>query len=443
MNLVSASPVHQRIISVGREPLVEEHDDSIGSLGDSSDNHRAFTFEIEQKKHKAQSDEFINDSDDGDEDFDTVTVSAQLSSVVYIHSSTFLAELNSCADDFKRCMSLLAQSISAAATDLALGIVQRRTENFMSGTGRERTPGRSGILETPSHIGSTTFHLPPPAPTPRQPETKNKFDVNIELNLLLATPVVVFPRNESSLEVLVAHLGQITVSNQILSGWELRDDMSVPLGSTKVARYNVQVHHVNLNSLNLEKKLQRRSGRDISDKSILSMTALSLYDSSKPGVPILHDTNLEIIVDKIEKGNMLKKTESFYSGFYVDPDCSLLEGVEDSSANLIQVKGKVINPLKVSLSRNQYKQLLDTIKSPAKVSSPEETLNNIPLFDTTDDKASKIRRDLFSNKDQKPSVTPIEGRFELPVFSLELRRSCYCVVENWVSLGEQRSHDLD
>ena len=99
MNLVSASPVHQRIISVGREPLVEEHDDSIGSLGDSSsDNHRAFTFEIEQKKHKAHSDVFINDSDD--EDFDTVAVSAQLSSVVYIHSSTFLAKLNSCADYF-------------------------------------------------------------------------------------------------------------------------------------------------------------------------------------------------------------------------------------------------------------------------------------------------------------------------------------------------------
>ena len=103
MNLVSASPVHQRIISVGREPLVEEWYDSIGS-DSTSDNHRAFTFEIEQKKHKAHSDVFINDSDY--EDFDTVAVSAQLSSVVYIHSSTSLAELNSCADYFKRCMNI-------------------------------------------------------------------------------------------------------------------------------------------------------------------------------------------------------------------------------------------------------------------------------------------------------------------------------------------------
>ena len=153
MNLVSASPVHQRIISIGKEPLVEDNNDSLGSVPD--DDHHAFTFEIEQKK-KDKTDIYDDDN------FDTVTVSAQMSSVVYIHSSTFLAELNSCADDFKRCMSLLAQSISAAATDLALGIVQRRTETFMAGTGRERTPGR-GMPMTPSSI----IHLPPPAPTPR------------------------------------------------------------------------------------------------------------------------------------------------------------------------------------------------------------------------------------------------------------------------------------
>ena len=30
MNLVSSSPVHQRIVSVGREPLVEDPDNSLG-----------------------------------------------------------------------------------------------------------------------------------------------------------------------------------------------------------------------------------------------------------------------------------------------------------------------------------------------------------------------------------------------------------------------------
>ena len=294
MNLVSASPVHQRIISVGREPLVDDPDITLGRASPEEREQSAFTFEIEQRKRDKTS------VDDGDDLFDTVTVSAQLSSVVYVHSSMFLAELNSCADDFKRCMALLASSISAAATDLALGIVQRRTESFM--TGRERTPGRfGGLQDTPSNIGSTTtFHLPPPAPTPRQPEAAKRLQVNLEVQLLLDTPVVVFPRSESSLEVLVAHLGQIHVSNTIMSGWDLRDEPGVPLGSSKLVRYNIQVQHVNLNSLNLEKKLRSSDSgvkSDLTERSILSMTALNLYDNTRHGVPILHDTNLEIIVD--------------------------------------------------------------------------------------------------------------------------------------------------
>ena len=409
MNLVSASPVHQRIISVGKEPLVEEHDITLGSTEDSS---RAFTFEIQQRKK----DKTI--IDDGDDSFDTVSVSAQLSSVVYIHSSTFLAELNSCADDFKRCMSLLAQSISAAATDLAIGIVQRRTETFV--TGRERTPGRFGIQDPPSNIGSTTtFLLPPPAPTPRKPESK-KMQVNIELQLLLATPVVVFPRSESSLEVLVAHLGQITVSNQILSGCDLRDEPGLPLGSSKLVRYNVQVQHVNLSSINLERKLQKETlmKSNLTERSILSMTALNLYDNTKHGVPILHDTNLEIFVDIIERENMIHKAESFYSGFYLDPDSSIIDCFVDNTLNLVQINGRVINPLKVSLSRNQYQQLLDTIKSPPR--AHHEEIPETSIFDHDTQQKRSVRRDLF--KEDKVQITPVEGRFDLPVFSLELRR---------------------
>ena len=414
MNLVSASPVHQRIISVGREPLVEDPDNSLGSSAD--DSHRAFTFEVHQRQEKSKSSDNLID-DDSEDSIDVVSVSAQLSSVVYTHSTSFLAELNSCADDFKRCMSLLAQSISAAATDLALGIVQRRTDAFM--TGRERTPGRSGVLDTPAHLSGSVFQLPPPAPTPRHVEPK-KFSANVELKLLLETPVVVFPRNEASLEVLVSHLGQITVSNQILSGWDLRDDPSVPLGSTRVERFNIHINHVNINSLNLEKKLSRRSGA--SERAIHSMTALHLYDCSKHGVPILYDTNLEVVVDKIEQGNMLRKTESFYSGFYVDPDCSLLLDA-DGSVDLIQIKGKVMNPLKVSLSRNQYKQLLDTMKSPAKTVEKQQAGVKTSLFDVEEDRI-KVKRDLFSSRgvERQETVTPVEGRFELPVFSLELRR---------------------
>ena len=48
-----------------------------------------------------------------------------MASVVYVHSASFLEELNSCAADFKQLMSSLAQHIKTAATEIALGIVTR------------------------------------------------------------------------------------------------------------------------------------------------------------------------------------------------------------------------------------------------------------------------------------------------------------------------------
>ena len=96
---------------------------------------------------------------------DKVSTSVEISCVVYIHSSTVIAKLNSFAADFKRCMATLAQSITAAATDLALGIVQRRSDI------------REGMQD--SILASA------PAPTPYVPTTKRMDD------LVLETPVLV------------------------------------------------------------------------------------------------------------------------------------------------------------------------------------------------------------------------------------------------------------
>ena len=59
--------------------------------------------------------------------------------------------------------------------------------------------------------------------------------------------------------------------------------------------------------------------------------------------------------------------ESFHSGFYLDP-CEVGQGdVGECGGEMIRVAGRVMNPLKISLSRNQYKQLLETMQSPLEV----------------------------------------------------------------------------
>ena len=175
-----------------------------------------------------------------------------------------------------------------------------------------------------------------------------KTHLRLELVAVLETPVLVFPRLETSLEVLVAHLGQITARNSLVQHSDCEDQCQLSGGSDLVERFTIQVVKVNLTSLNLETKLKK--GNDAMP-DIHQMTAQNLFDSSKYGIPILHDTNLEVTVDKMGK---------------------------DAEEKLTQIKGRVVNPLKVSLSRPQYQQLLDTLKSPSKSSSePAETLFGI------------------------------------------------------------------
>ena len=121
MNLVSLSLVHQRIISIGREPLVEDHlRDSVGlhqqmypQLFEEETKH-AFTFSIVQKhllrdntydgeigSPMFESARWSSPSLDPADGEDKVSISVEMSSVVYTHSSTFFAELNSCGADFE------------------------------------------------------------------------------------------------------------------------------------------------------------------------------------------------------------------------------------------------------------------------------------------------------------------------------------------------------
>ena len=83
------------------------------------------------------------------------------------------------------------------------------------------------------------------------------------------SPVVVFPRNEASLEVLMAHLGRISLTNQRLRGWDLMAAAestahhAIPADATEVDRYSITISRVNLNSLNILHKLEPKSARTL------------------------------------------------------------------------------------------------------------------------------------------------------------------------------------
>jgi hypothetical protein len=120
---------------------------------------------------------------------------------------------------------------------LALGIVQRRTESISR---QAEMNDIYSAINSPCVVDSTVHTLPPPpltpaadrygslergarlyfapAPTPSVNMTAGT-GMDIRLDAVLETPIIVLPRTDRSNEVLVGHLGLITIRNETFRGF--------------------------------------------------------------------------------------------------------------------------------------------------------------------------------------------------------------------------------
>ena len=139
--------------------------------------------------------------------------------------------------------------IVTAATDLALGIVQRRTESIS----RQAEMNDIYSAINSSSVVDSTVHPPPPltpaadrygslergarlyfapAPTPSVNMTAGT-GMDIRLDAVFETPIIVLPRTDRSNEVLVGHLGLITIRNETFRGFLVDRTDQVPNISKK------------------------------------------------------------------------------------------------------------------------------------------------------------------------------------------------------------------
>lgn len=114
LDLTPEGQMHQRIISVGRDPLMETMHPLYTMSHPHEDDRTAFSFKV------------VRSLQSNDKDVANVTV--RMASLWYTHSPQFVMELQSCASEFKQYLSNLARSIRTAATDMALGLVHARAE---------------------------------------------------------------------------------------------------------------------------------------------------------------------------------------------------------------------------------------------------------------------------------------------------------------------------
>ncbi|KPJ12217.1 Vacuolar protein sorting-associated protein 13D [Papilio machaon] len=251
------------------------------------------------------------------------SVSVRVASVWYTQSGALLRELQSCLTEFKQYLANLARSIRAAAADMAIGLVHPspRGESLYGNPRLAQSTEAWGRRRTVSAGATPPAHAPPPATaTPSLDEADVRTDILLTVNIELESPVVVVPRAAHSTQVFVAHLGRMSLTNRP--------------GAPRNTQYSVSVRDISLASLDVGERLRRQP------LSAENMGAV--YDVSC-GRPVLHDTALQLTLDLHERDHL--------------PHCD--------------VSGAIVGALQVSASREQYEQLLDTLRWVADSAYPD------------------------------------------------------------------------
>lgn len=440
LDLTPEGHMHQRIMSVGRDPLLDAPHPLYLTTPQDGDR-TAFSFKITRD---------LNTTSSGK---DTADVVIRMASLWYTHSPLFVVELQSCATEFKQYLSNLARSIKSAATDMALGLVHARAAalahslsmnkrlpssiygsalSFSESASPSRRRRRSSSME-PSGYTSARDTIPQ---TPYSPsDDDDNFVIDLNLNVELDSPVVVLPRASNSTEVFVAHLGKINITNDYLDN--TNNDYITDCFDSRVEQYNIEVKDMNIHSL--DTSTRRVPGPMICKPEVL-------YNCKTLAKPILHDTMMQLRIDR-ENIKTMNTRHSSESNLLLDDDESTTNNYLNSNG-FIQISAAIVTALKVSLARAQYAQLLDTLDwltSSPKLSEiqaisrvhvkPQPLLSNISEEDggvTTLNMDPHVRAKLFpgpvgssykSKKEITSNAVALKINFEVPIFSVELRGS--------------------
>lgn len=196
LDLTPEGVAHQRILSIGKDPLTDPphvQRDLLSSL--TQEIYAMGTGSKEKYMEECQALSFqITRSLTAN-----VSIKVRMASVWYTHCARFMQEISWCATEFKHYLKNLAKSIREKATDMALGLVQPRSDLALNMAGTVA----ADKCQTTTPRRSVKSQEKPQAP------------VDISLDIVLDTPVLVLPRSSCSPHVLVAHLGQITVTNKV------------------------------------------------------------------------------------------------------------------------------------------------------------------------------------------------------------------------------------
>ncbi|KAK9392132.1 vacuolar protein sorting-associated protein 13D [Crotalus adamanteus] len=263
----------------------------------------------------------------------------QMASLHYNHSAKFLKEVSLSLDELEENFrSMLKTAASRVTTVLAT-----KTAEYSEMVSLFDTAPKS---RDPFNLE----HDEGDEPAPLYPKAET---IKLVLNVKIESPVVSIPRKPGSSELLVGHLGQISIQNFVTGEDNLRSD-----------RLQVEIKDIKMYSLNcshlagkkdsppeawpvLPSPLGNPTSCGYQEES--QFTRHDFFESLHKGQAfhILNNATIQFILEKIpiECGAEL--------AFSLSDDVNI--------ASLMRIEGKFVNPLQVILAKHVFEQLMQTL----------------------------------------------------------------------------------
>ena len=317
---------------------------------DGPNNQRAFTFTLQIPKKGGKCPELIVEApNDTNVNIAEITRNIQLNvrvaSARYTHTHRFLSELLLSAGDYAVYAAQFGESLRQAASNVAMGLVSKKralatglgylSSSFATNGGQdEKSLGSrqsSVFFDNDILLDSCDFVDTGPLDSNRRVYTCITVD----------SPVVHLPKSSASMEVLVAHLGKITIRNtHLIEVLEAESDTGhLTAMEFDTDRLFVEIKDMSLYCSSTEIPSSGRSSMSSNTESFSSRSATNATSSAH----ILHETTFELVIDRRSE------------------EAGHLEFPLDLKKPTIQISGKVASPFQLELSSYSYRQLLDTI----------------------------------------------------------------------------------
>ena len=381
---------HQNIISVGEDLFLDSQKDLVTQL--SSSVYQSYAERNTQSEIKALGFSvkrpltFSNYQSDSSEKLE---IDVKMASVVYTHSVNFLYDITSCAEEFKLYVTRLAKGIRHAATEMAMGLVSKRIESFAVLPGYNNIGKASDVdpRHKFSHSRDTlNFPIPPPATVfDTSPSHSSTSDLafRLKLNIILETPILVFPESNKSGSVIVAQLGRISIlndenknitsqnkfssscDNEDIFSFDECEDLKSEIDDSddyidKIARYKVGVKDMTLYSLDVDARKLRRKVPTVQGNFL---TAASLYGCGSDCSAIVHSTSIQVEFALIHSPVLLPDHDSGMLIFTSESYSMSHDVLPQKARDSIEITGGVVSAVKLTITRNQYRQMMETMKN--------------------------------------------------------------------------------